>query len=145
MNRNKGFTIIELIVVIAIIAVLASIVLSNVVKYIGKSKDQGIKSEMNQLGIQASVYFEKNGDYSSFCDAPEIQPLLQRIGDFAGLPPECNNGVVHWKVCCRQAASSWAACTELIVYNTKAWCVDNTGRREQIDNSDCKNSMSVCP
>ena len=39
MNKQKGFTIIELIVVIAIIAVLAAIVMVNVTKYIAQGKD----------------------------------------------------------------------------------------------------------
>ena len=39
MNKQKGFTIIELIVVIAIIAILAAIVMVNVTQYINKGKD----------------------------------------------------------------------------------------------------------
>ena len=44
---SKGFTIIELIVVIAIIAVLAGIVLVNVTQYINKSKDASIEADMD--------------------------------------------------------------------------------------------------
>ena len=38
-NKSKGFTIIELLVVVAIIAVLTGIVLVNVTSYITKGRD----------------------------------------------------------------------------------------------------------
>ena len=47
MNKSKGFTIIELIVVIAIIAVLATIVLVNVTQYINRGKDAAIKGNLS--------------------------------------------------------------------------------------------------
>lgn len=47
--KIKGFTIIELIVVIAIIAILASVVMVNVTQYINKSKDASIKANMDSI------------------------------------------------------------------------------------------------
>ena len=37
-NKDKGFSLIELIIVIAIMAVLVAIVAPNLTKYLGKSK-----------------------------------------------------------------------------------------------------------
>ena len=48
-KSKKGFTIIELIVVIAIIAILAAIVLANVTTYINKAKDARIQSDMGSI------------------------------------------------------------------------------------------------
>lgn len=144
IKNNKGFTIIELIVVISAIAVLASIVLVNVTKYINKGKDNGIKTEMNQIMTAGFIYYELYNNYSTFCDAPEIQPYKQKIRDFSGLPTACDNGADKWKFCCQQALATWAACTELIEDNSKAWCVDYKGTREEIDNAKCKNNMDVC-
>jgi prepilin-type N-terminal cleavage/methylation domain-containing protein len=58
MNKSKGFTIIELIVVIAIIAVLAAIVLVNVTQYINKGKAAAIQGNMATLMTNAAVYFD---------------------------------------------------------------------------------------
>jgi prepilin-type N-terminal cleavage/methylation domain-containing protein len=70
MNKSKGFTIIELIVVIAIIAVLATIVLVNVTSYINKGKDAAIKGNVATIITNAAVYFDDinggNGDYLLF-------------------------------------------------------------------------------
>ena len=51
---SKGFTIIELIVVIAIIAVLAGIVLVNVTSYINKGKDAAVIANMRTIQIEAT-------------------------------------------------------------------------------------------
>ncbi len=51
---KKGFTIIELIVVIAIIAVLAGIVLVNVQAYINKSKGTAFRASVDQF-IKAAL------------------------------------------------------------------------------------------
>lgn len=66
MNKSRGFTIIELIVVIAIIAVLASIVLVNVTQYVNKGKNSAIKGNLSTLLTNSAVYFDTypttNGD-----------------------------------------------------------------------------------
>ena len=41
MENLRGFTIIELLVVVAIMAVLAGLVIANVLTYISKGKDEG--------------------------------------------------------------------------------------------------------
>jgi prepilin-type N-terminal cleavage/methylation domain-containing protein len=58
MNKQKGFTIIELIVVIAIIAVLAAIVLVNVTSYINKSRVAAIQGNMATLLTNGAAYVD---------------------------------------------------------------------------------------
>ncbi|MCX6719761.1 MAG: prepilin-type N-terminal cleavage/methylation domain-containing protein [Candidatus Staskawiczbacteria bacterium] len=62
MANKKGFTIIELIVVIAIIAVLASIVMVNVTQYIAKSKETAVIADMVNLQTSITRYVVENGD-----------------------------------------------------------------------------------
>jgi len=70
MNKSRGFTIIELIVVIAIIAVLAAIVLVNVTGYINKGKDAAIKGNMATILTNSAIYYDSDatnkGSYTSF-------------------------------------------------------------------------------
>jgi len=58
---NRGFTIIELIVVIAIIAVLAGIVLVNVQTYVHKSQVAAVKADMAQFATLAIQWTETYG------------------------------------------------------------------------------------
>jgi len=58
-----GFTIIELIVVIAIISVLASIVLVNVNGYIAKARDARRKVDLSSINKAFIIYYVKMGNY----------------------------------------------------------------------------------
>ncbi|MEI7424687.1 MAG: prepilin-type N-terminal cleavage/methylation domain-containing protein, partial [Candidatus Staskawiczbacteria bacterium] len=63
MQKSKsGFTIIELIVVIAIIAILAAIVMVNVTQYINKSKDASVKVTMNEYVKKIIITIADTGE-----------------------------------------------------------------------------------
>jgi prepilin-type N-terminal cleavage/methylation domain-containing protein len=64
-KSQKGFTIIELIVVIAIISLLASIVLVNVNGFMAKARDARRKSELVQMQKALIMYYADNGSYPS--------------------------------------------------------------------------------
>ena len=67
-KTNKGFTIIELIVVIAIIAVLSAIVLTNVNGYQAKARDARRKADFHNLQTALELYRADHGDYpNTFC------------------------------------------------------------------------------
>ena len=50
--NNKGFSLIELIIVIAIMAVLVAIIAPNLTKYLGKSKTQTDKTNLDEIKKQ---------------------------------------------------------------------------------------------
>ena len=62
-NKSKGFTIIELIVAIAIIAVLAAIVLAGVNQYDKRARDARRIADINQVVKALRVYYSENGRY----------------------------------------------------------------------------------
>lgn len=50
--NNKGFSLIELIIVIAIMAILVAIIAPNLTKYLGKSKSQTDKTNLDEIKKQ---------------------------------------------------------------------------------------------
>ena len=69
MQKNqKGFTIIELIVVIAIIALLSGIVATNVTRYITKAKESRAKEEFANFEKALNLFYAKYGDYPHVAD-----------------------------------------------------------------------------
>ena len=62
----RGFTIIEMIVVIAIIGVLSSIVAVNVTNTIRKGRDARRIADVKQLQTALISYYEKTGHYPQF-------------------------------------------------------------------------------
>jgi len=115
-RKEKGFTIIELIVVISIIAVLSSIVLTNVISYIGKGDDAAIKQQVAQIRIAASNFFDVNGTYTGMCGTgTECYTAKSNIENLKGSLFSIKTlGNIY---CISFALSD----------GSSQWCVDNTG------------------
>ncbi len=76
---SKGFTIIELIVVIAIIAVLAGIVLVNVTQYINKGKNAAMLADLKQVQTLATDYYNNNGGFSGLYADTKLLAIANSI------------------------------------------------------------------
>jgi prepilin-type N-terminal cleavage/methylation domain-containing protein len=61
--KNKAFTLIELMVVIAIIGILASIILASVSKARSQGRDGVRKQNLSQLSLVLETYYDANGHY----------------------------------------------------------------------------------
>lgn len=66
-QTSKGFSMIELLVVVTIIAILAAIIITNVTQYVNRGKNSGIKSNLGTALTNSAVYFDQNGNYTDFC------------------------------------------------------------------------------
>lgn len=80
--KNRAFTIIELIVVIAIIVLLTGIVLGNVAAPKAKSRDAKRISDISQIRLALELYFDRCKAYPSALD----------IGDGTNCPSGINFG-----------------------------------------------------
>ncbi len=124
MQKQKGFTIIELLVVVAIIAVLTGIVLVNVTSYINKGKDAAIKGNQSTLLTNGAVHLDTNGNYSTFCSANMVatKPIYDAINSAAGAAPTCTVAAGN---------AAWCACSVLKVTSGNTFCVDSTGAKKE--------------
>lgn len=91
MVFNKGFTIIELVVVIAIIAILSGIVMLNVGNYITKAKIAAAKANLKQMQNLAASYVAQNSSATDFCISTDAMAIASAIGTL-GLMPAGQDG-----------------------------------------------------
>ena len=126
----KGFTIIELVVVIAIIAVLSAIVMVNVTSYIAKSKDSAIKGNMRSMAVDSIKYYDVS--------LPTYVGLCQ---DTASGFASAYGAIITTKTC-NAIAQSWCACAQSVVDTAKWFCVDQKAQLKETL-TDC-NTVSYC-
>lgn len=63
-RRARGFTLVELMVVVAIIAILSAIAMSAYGGYITRSKIQAAKGDLSALSLNLENEFQRNLEYS---------------------------------------------------------------------------------
>lgn len=73
LKQKKGFTIVELLAVIVIIAVLATLVITSVIGYRENAKEEYMNTLKNQLALAAKSYYSDN---------PKELPRGQIEGDY---------------------------------------------------------------
>jgi len=66
-KKRKGFTIIELIVVISIIGILASLGISSYSNVQKNARNSKRKGDLKQLSLALADYYSQNGRYPSTC------------------------------------------------------------------------------
>jgi type IV pilus assembly protein PilA len=66
LKGKKGFTLIELMIVVAIIGILAAIAIPNFLKFQAKSKQSEAKSNLGAIFTGQTAYFGEYNAYSNF-------------------------------------------------------------------------------
>jgi prepilin-type N-terminal cleavage/methylation domain-containing protein len=77
LHAKKGFTLIELMIVVAIIGILAAIAIPNFLKYQAKSKQSEAKMNLGSMGTSAESYHAEKDTYAAgvATDAKGNNPL----------------------------------------------------------------------
>jgi type IV pilus assembly protein PilE len=69
MRKARGFTLIELMITVAIVAILAAIVLPSYRDYITRSRITEAVSNLSTWRVRMEQYYQDNRDYTHACDA----------------------------------------------------------------------------
>jgi general secretion pathway protein G len=63
MRARSGFTLIEILVVLAVVGTLAALVAPNVLQHVGTAKTTAARSQLEILAASLDIYRLDNGDY----------------------------------------------------------------------------------
>jgi type IV pilus assembly protein PilA len=85
MNKQKGFSLVELMVVIAIIGILATIAIPSYKLYLAKSRVAEAINITSMLKIKIMDYYNQNGSLPN-----------ESFGDVSNPSPYIN--VLHWSI-----------------------------------------------
>jgi len=149
--KNKGFTLVELLVVIAVIGILSSIVLVSLRYARGKGQDVRIISSVKQI----KTIIESNYSGISYPDLTNDSPV------FGGFVASGNPGELEINILAQDITSQgsslnvvndpigaglpvlgYAIYGQLVSTSTQYFCIDSTGKTNLTAST---NNTSICP
>ena len=91
MRSATGFTLIEVMITVAIIAILAAVAIPSYTDYITRSKIQEATSSLLSMRTKLEQYFQDNRTFSGGCVAGTVAPLPVGLKYFTMSCPTLND------------------------------------------------------
>ncbi|MEX0932141.1 MAG: prepilin-type N-terminal cleavage/methylation domain-containing protein [Candidatus Saccharimonadales bacterium] len=99
MNRQKGFTIVELLVVIVVIAILATLTIPQVLNYFQRGRDLDRKNDLRVIQQSSEEYYTDNEYYPTatsglvpdYISEVPTDPQTSNAYTYTPAPPACDN------------------------------------------------------
>ena len=84
---KQGFTLLELLVVLGILALLATFAAPQVLRYLGRAKSETAKLQINAISSAVELYALDNGGYPAAAGRPAGADAARRRERRAGAAP----------------------------------------------------------
>jgi len=85
--KQKGFTLIELIIVIAIIGILAAIAIPNYINFQNSARNSGVKESLGAYRVALAMDYANTGDYPATLDALAAMSAADKTAANANFNP----------------------------------------------------------
>jgi general secretion pathway protein G len=103
----KGFTLVELLVVVAIIGILASIAMANLLNALDKSKQKKTMADVRTIGSAVEAYATDTANYpSSLGTWAALKVVISPI--YFKSPPDTDGWGTAWEVSSTATGSSYS-------------------------------------
>jgi type II secretion system protein G len=126
MDDQKGFTLVELLIVVAIIGIVASIAIPNLANALDKAKQKRTMSDMHSIAEAIEAY---HIDHASYPDgAADWQTLRTHISPFfIKAPPDADGWMHNWTVSTSVGGTAYTVVSLGKDGNPDSWAGGMTG------------------
>lgn len=144
-KKNSGFTLLELLIVVAIIGILTSIVVVATSDARKKGADAGIKRQLQEIRSEIELFYNRGSVYrgsivtfgpdecsNSFDNEPSSHVFHSSYKVFQ-LIQKIRNSANPSDAYCAAGLNSWAVAVKLKTTPTDSWCVDSSGKSKQVN------------
>ena len=132
-GHNRGFTLIELMVVITIIAVISSIIFVVLNDARGKGNDTKVKAQLSAIRAKAELFYDSNASYNGSAgnisgSCITANSMFTDVASGMSIQTLQSNYPSGATVTCYSTVSTYAVSALLPGQgDTNSWCVDSTG------------------
>lgn len=141
-NFKKGFTLLELLVVVAIIAIIISVTLVALNDSKNKGADAAVKSNLNTIRGESELFYSNNdnkflpvGGSNITGNCPTYNPsgtdMLSKDKTIADALTEAVKRGANGSSC-YNSSLNWAVAVGLKSNAALSWCVDSGGNSKQV-------------
>jgi type IV pilus assembly protein PilA len=105
-NREDGFTLVELLIVVVVLGILVGIALPSYLGFRGRAQDTSVEHELHQTQVAANAYGADNDDFSTMTIAklrktydatlPGGITIPTKTGDYYCLKDVSDTGATYW-------------------------------------------------
>ncbi|MFY9328274.1 MAG: type IV pilin protein [Georgfuchsia sp.] len=81
-KRNSGFTLLELMIVVAIIGILAAVAIPSYNEYVMRSRITEAVAGLSDMRVKMEQYFQDNRSYTGACTAGTLAPIPADTASF---------------------------------------------------------------
>jgi prepilin-type N-terminal cleavage/methylation domain-containing protein len=138
-KRSNGFTLVELLIVVAILGILISIIVVAIREYSQRAKNTKILSDVSQVKrIAESIYMSQSDGYVNLCQADNLNENDQ---DLKILKEDIEKQ--GGSITCKSIEESY--CLSVSLVGGSYLCLDDEGDSGIYQTNPCSSANSVCP
>ncbi len=147
-RSSRGFSLIELLAVVAIIGVIAAIVSTSLSTSRSKGANAGLRTSLAQMRTQANLYFNDNGNYGTVAGGCGTANTVFSDQKFVSIRQAAENSSGYLATCVNNLTGlgSWAVLIQSKPESGNDYlCTDYTGKLKAYPSPAPSIAGAFCP